>query len=77
MSPVSLQMPLPQTPEQERKGFMPSASTGASALGGALATLIMAWYHASHHVDFSPETGIALGVICTTLAGYLPQSGRR
>ena len=60
-----------------KKGFAPSASTGASALGGSLALVIMSWFHATHHVDFSPETGIALGVICTTLAGYLPTSGRR
>ena len=63
-------------PSKPRASFIPSASTGGSALGGALAVIVLATLHQGLHWDIDLETAAAITTICCTIAGYIPQSGR-
>lgn len=65
--------PIPVNPPQT--GFVPSASTVGTSIGGALATIIIAIVDTHWHV--SAEVGAAIAVLCSAIAGYLPSSGRR
>lgn len=57
-------------------GAMPSNSTTATAVGGALATVTIAILGAKG-ITFPAGVEAALAVIFATLAGYLPASGRK
>jgi hypothetical protein len=57
-------------------GIMPSASTSASALGGAIAAMII-FILGAKGITFPAGAEAALAVIVTTLAGYIPKSGRQ
>jgi hypothetical protein len=57
-------------------GFVPSASTTGSAIGAALATIIVYGFH-TKGIDFPAGMEAAIGAIITVLAGYLPAAGRR
>jgi hypothetical protein len=57
-------------------GLTPSNSTNATAVGGALATLII--YGLSlKGITFPPGAEAAVAVLVAAIAGYLPQSGRK
>jgi len=62
--------------DPQKPGFTPSASTTGSAIGAALATIIVYGFH-TKGVDFPAGMEAAIGAIITVLAGYLPASGRR
>ena len=56
--------------------WTPNVSTASTGLGGALAVIIISVLHQSLHWEVSPELAVSIGVVCATLAGYLPASGR-
>jgi hypothetical protein len=57
-------------------GLTPSASTNATAVGGALATLII--YGLSFaHITLPPGAEAAVAVLVASIAGWLPASGRK
>ena len=66
--------PIPVNPPTS--GFQPSGSTIGSGIGGAIAVVVIAALGAAH-VSVSPELASAITVLCATLSGYLPTSGRK
>jgi hypothetical protein len=52
--------------------FAPSASTGGSAFGAALAVLVIMDYHA-HGVDFPAGAEAAIAVVISTVTGYISE----
>lgn len=56
-------------------GLKPSSSTVGSGVGGALALIVISIIGAFHY-NISPELAASITLICGTLAGYLPASGR-
>lgn len=68
MDPIPVSTPAP--------GAAPSNSTVASGGGGAAAIVVVfVLNHYGWNVD--GVTAVAFGVLCSTLAGYLPATGRR
>ena len=67
--------PPAQTPPPP-PGAMPSDSTSMSAVGGAIATVIMAVL-GSKGITFPAGMEAGIAVIVATLLGYLPPSGRK
>lgn len=63
------------TPDPIKKSLVPSGSTLASGLGGALAVIVISAL-GGLDVKVSPELASAITVVCATVAGYLPSSGR-
>ena len=76
MSDDSNQPKTPTPPPSEPPGALPSNSTNATALGGAIATLVIG-YLGTRGITFPAGYEAALAVVVATLAGYLPKSGRR
>lgn len=68
--------PPPAIPESSGPGLMPSGSTNASVLGGSLATLII-YILGYKGITFPAGAEAALAVLVTSLAGYIPKSGRQ
>ena len=64
------------TDDSPQPGAVPSNSTTASALGGAIAVVTM-MVLATKGVTFPAGMEAALAVIFSTLCGYLPASGRK
>jgi hypothetical protein len=64
--------PVPPQPP----GLTPSSSTNASALGGAIAALII-FILGAKGITFPAGAEAAIAVIVTTIAGYIPKSGRQ
>lgn len=62
--------------DKPRAGWAPSASTAGSGLGGSVAVIVLAILHQSFHITVDLETASAITVVCCTLAGYIPASGR-
>ena len=60
-----------------RAGYAPSSSTWASGIGGAAAVVIISLVHQTLHWHVDAETAAAITTLCSALAGYLPQSGRK
>jgi uncharacterized membrane protein len=60
----------------EKHGFAPSNSTTASALGGAVAVIVIA-VCAQFGIYFEAGVEAAIAVIAAAGLGYLPKSGRR
>ena len=57
-------------------GVVPSNSTTASAAGGSLAAIII-YILSFKGITFPAGMEAALAVVISTLAGYLPASGRK
>ena len=70
--PVDPNLTTPPTPP----GAMPSDSTSLSAVGGAIATVVMAVL-GSKGITFPAGMEAGIAVIAATLLGYLPPSGRK
>jgi hypothetical protein len=64
--------PVPPPPP----GLTPSSSTNTSALGGAIAALII-FILGAKGITFPAGAEAAIAVIVTTIAGYIPKSGRQ
>ncbi len=64
--------PVPSSPP----GLTPSNSTNATAIGGALSALVI-YCLSLKGITFPAGLESAVAVICATIAGYLPNSGRR
>jgi len=71
-NPIPPFAPAPPPPPS----LLPSSSTTGSAIGAALATVIVYGFH-TKGIDFPAGMEAAIGAIITVLAGYLPASGRR
>ena len=69
-SPQAMQ-PVPPPP-----GAMPSDSTSLSAVGGAIAVVVMAVL-GQKGITFPAGVEAAIAVIASTLLGYIPKSGRK
>lgn len=57
-------------------GYSPSNSTTGSAIGAALATLVVYGFHLKG-IDFPAGVEAAIGGLISLAAGYLPASGRK
>jgi len=73
INPVPRPVEPPATPPP---GAMPSDSTSLSAVGGAIATVVMAVL-GSKGITFPAGMEAGIAVIAATLLGYLPPSGRK
>lgn len=62
--------------ETPKAGFAPSNSTTASAVGGAVATIVIGIL-GQFHITFAPGFEAAIAVLVAVAAGYLPESGRK
>lgn len=71
--PVKVELVPPPPPAP---GLSPSNSTSASVVGGSLATLII-YILAQKGITFPAGAEASLAVLATSLAGYLPKSGRQ
>lgn len=56
-------------------GVIPSGSTVATGLGGAIAIVVIAILK-QKNIDLGVEADVSLAVIFNTLLGYFPKSGR-
>ena len=57
--------------------WVPSGSTHASSVGGALAIVVIAlWEQMFPGVHVTAVTAAALATLCAAGLGYLPKSGR-
>jgi hypothetical protein len=75
INPVPKPVEPPATPPSP-PGAMPSDSTSLSAVGGAIAVVVMAVLGAKH-ITFPAGVEASIAVIFSTLLGYLPPSGRK
>ena len=71
----------PDSPKNNGNGngnlrLTPSGSSVASSFGGSLAVIIVFIFHA-YGINFPAGVEAAIAVLITTVAGYLPTSGRR
>lgn len=57
-------------------GALPSNSTTATAIGGAIATIVI-WGLSLKGITLPPGVECAAGVLFSTICGYFPQSGRK
>jgi len=71
-----MNIPTPMQPVPAPPGASPSNSTSLTALGGALACVVMAVLGANH-ITFPAGVESALAVIFATICGYFPASGRK
>lgn len=65
----------PPPPTVQLPSLVPSASTNATVLGGAIATLII-YYLGTRGMTLPAGAESAIAVIVAALAGYIPKSGR-
>ena len=73
---ASLNPPPASPPIVDPPGMMPSNSTNASLIGGAVATLLM-YILGQKGITFPAGAEAALAVLVTAVAGYFPKSGRQ
>ncbi len=68
--------PIPVNPPSP-PGWAPSGSTAASGFAGALAVVAIYSIQGFLHYQVDAVLGAAISIIFSTLAGYLPASGRK
>jgi hypothetical protein len=56
--------------------FTPSQSTTVSVGGGGALAIVLMWALGLAHIPVTPEAAMALGVILSSLAGYVAKGGR-
>ena len=64
------------TPNGPPSGFTPSASTGASGIGASVAAIVI-YLLSLKGITFPAGLEAAIAGLFTTLAGYIPKSGRQ
>jgi hypothetical protein len=64
-------------PNGKKVNFVPNVSTVSSGVGGSIAIIVLAIVHQYMKVDITPELAVAVGAVCTFIAGYIPPSGRQ
>ena len=68
--------PDPTPPAAPQSGFTPSASTGASGIGASIAAVVI-YLLSLKGITFPAGAEALIAGLFTTLAGYLPNSGRQ
>jgi hypothetical protein len=64
------------TPAPQPSGLTPSASTGASGIGASIAAVVI-YLLSLKGITFPAGMEALIAGIFTTVAGYLPNSGRQ
>jgi hypothetical protein len=72
---MSTSNPTP-APIDQPSGFTPSASTGASGIGASVAAIVI-YLLSLKGITFPAGLEAAIAGVFTTVAGYLPRSGRQ
>lgn len=67
--------PVPDVPKAS--SWKPNVSTTSSGIGGSVAVIAISILHAYTKIEITPELAVAVGGICTFIAGYIPNSGRQ
>lgn len=70
--------PKPINPmDNPNPGWQPSGSTIGSGMGGALAVIVVAMVQSLAKVTLDVVTVSAITTVCSTLAGYFFEGGRK
>ncbi len=70
-------MNTPLPPDPPKQSWRPNVSTTSSGIGGSIAVIAITILHSYTKIDITPEFAVAIGGLCTFIAGYLPSSGRQ
>jgi hypothetical protein len=70
-------MNTPLPPDPPKQSWKPNVSTASSGIGGSIAVIAISIIHAYTKIEITPELAVAVGGLCTFIAGYIPSSGRQ